>query len=126
MQTAMSYEREVRREARLAVDAWLWGVDAKRLHFFHEVRTLGDGARSGLRGPEGKVLGIDCPARRSGSAGDTARLLSISEVGTGRHGGGAMTRDCSPFPSPFYTRSGVLMRLRIVVHNLPRRPETNS
>ncbi|MFB8274492.1 thioesterase family protein [Nocardia colli] len=45
VQTAMTYEREVRQGSRLAVDSWLLGVDAKRLHFFHEVRNLGDRTR---------------------------------------------------------------------------------
>ncbi|MEV6279257.1 thioesterase family protein [Nocardia sp. NPDC051832] len=45
VQTAMTYEREVRRGACLGVDSWLLGADAKRLHFFHEVRNLGDHTR---------------------------------------------------------------------------------
>ncbi|WP_433561535.1 thioesterase family protein [Nocardia sp. CA-151230] len=63
VQTAMAYEREVRRGARLAVDSWLLGVDAKRLHFFHEVRNLGDQTR--VAASEQLDLHIDLETRRT-------------------------------------------------------------
>lgn len=63
VQTAMTYEREVRRGARLAVDSWLLGVDAKRLHFFHEVRNLGDRTRVAVS--EQLDLHVDLETRRT-------------------------------------------------------------
>ncbi|MEV5652667.1 thioesterase family protein [Nocardia sp. NPDC052254] len=63
VQTAMSYEREVRRGARLAVDSWLLGVDAKRLHFFHELRNLDDGSRAAVS--EQLDLHVDLGTRRT-------------------------------------------------------------
>jgi acyl-CoA thioester hydrolase len=63
VQTAMTYEREVRRGARLAVDSWLLGVDAKRLHFFHEVRNLDDQTRVAV--PEQLDLHVDLETRRT-------------------------------------------------------------
>jgi acyl-CoA thioester hydrolase len=63
VQTAMTYEREVRRGARLAVDSWLLGVDAKRLHFFHEVRNLGDQTRVAVS--EQLDLHVDLETRRT-------------------------------------------------------------
>lgn len=63
VQTAMTYEREVLHGSRLAVDSWLLGVDAKRLHFFHEVRTLGDGTRVAVS--EQLDLHVDLGTRRT-------------------------------------------------------------
>ncbi|MFE3055962.1 thioesterase family protein [Nocardia sp. NPDC059239] len=63
VQTAMTYEREVRRGARLAVDSWLLGVDTKRLHFFHEVRTLGNQTR--VAASEQLDLHVDLETRRT-------------------------------------------------------------
>ncbi|NKY50876.1 thioesterase family protein [Nocardia vermiculata] len=63
VQTTMSYEREVRRGSRLAVDSWLLGVDAKRLHFFHELRNLGDGTRAAVS--EQLDLHVDLGTRRT-------------------------------------------------------------
>ncbi|MTE14113.1 thioesterase family protein [Nocardia aurantiaca] len=63
VQTAMTYEREVRRGARLAVDSWLLGVDAKRLHFFHEVRNLGGQTRVAVG--EQLDLHVDLETRRT-------------------------------------------------------------
>ncbi|WP_189636582.1 thioesterase family protein [Rhodococcus sp. MTM3W5.2] len=63
VQTAMTYEREVRRGARLAVDSWLLGVDAKRLHFFHEVHNLGDQTRVAVS--EQLDLHVDLETRRT-------------------------------------------------------------
>lgn len=63
VQTAMSYEREVRRGSRLAVDSWLLGVDGKRLHFFHELRNLTDGTRAAVS--EQLDLHVDLATRRT-------------------------------------------------------------
>lgn len=63
VQTAMTYEREVRCGARLGVDSWLLGVDAKRLHFFHEVRNLGDRTRVAVS--EQLDLHVDLGTRRT-------------------------------------------------------------
>ncbi|ORI19831.1 hypothetical protein BJD99_00630 [Rhodococcus sp. 1163] len=63
VQSAMTYEREVRRGTSLAVDSWLLGVDAKRLHFFHEVRTLGDRTRVAVS--EQLDLHVDLETRRT-------------------------------------------------------------
>ncbi|WP_051178161.1 thioesterase family protein [Nocardia concava] len=63
VQSAMTYEREVRRGARLAVDSWLLGVDAKRLHFFHEVRDLGEHTRVAVS--EQLDLHVDLDTRRT-------------------------------------------------------------
>jgi acyl-CoA thioester hydrolase len=40
------YERELRRGDEMAVYSWLVGVDAKRLHFFHELWSLTAGHRA--------------------------------------------------------------------------------
>ncbi|WP_235948834.1 thioesterase family protein [Nocardia terrae] len=63
VQTAMTYEREVRNGARLAVDSWLLDVDTKRLHFFHEVRNLDDGTRAAAS--EQLDLHVDLKTRRT-------------------------------------------------------------
>lgn len=63
VQSATTYEREVRRGARLAVDSWLLGVDAKRLHFFHEVRDLGERTRVAVS--EQLDLHVDLETRRT-------------------------------------------------------------
>ncbi|WP_227999463.1 thioesterase family protein [Nocardia australiensis] len=63
VQTAMTYEREVLHGSRLAVDSWLLGVDAKRLHFFHEVRNLGDRTRVAVS--EQLDLHVDLGTRRT-------------------------------------------------------------
>ncbi|MDJ0363262.1 thioesterase family protein [Rhodococcus sp. H29-C3] len=63
VQSAMTYEREVRRGTSLAVDSWLLGVDAKRLHFFHEVHTLGDRTRVAVS--EQLDLHVDLETRRT-------------------------------------------------------------
>lgn len=63
VQTAMTYEREVRRGARLGVDSWLLGVDAKRMHFFHQVRNLDDATRVAVS--EQLDLHVDLETRRT-------------------------------------------------------------
>lgn len=63
VQTAMTYEREVRRGARLGVYSWLLGVDAKRLHFFHEIRNLADHTRVAVS--EQLDLHVDLRTRRT-------------------------------------------------------------
>ncbi|WP_147471631.1 thioesterase family protein [Nocardia stercoris] len=63
VQGAMTYEREVRRGARLAVDSWLLGLDAKRLHFFHELRVLETGVRAAAF--EQLDLHVDLGTRRT-------------------------------------------------------------
>lgn len=65
VQTAMTYEREVLRGARLGVDSWLLGVDDKRLHFFHEVRDLTAGTRVAVS--EQLDLHVDLDTRRTTS-----------------------------------------------------------
>lgn len=72
VQTAMSYEREVLRGARLGVDSWLLGVDAKRLHFFHEVRDLGEGSRAAVS----EQLDLHVDLRKRGTAALPADVLT--------------------------------------------------
>ncbi|WP_194837085.1 thioesterase family protein [Nocardia sp. XZ_19_369] len=71
VQTAMTYEREVLHGSRLAVDSWLLGVDAKRLHFFHEVRDLGDRTRVAVS--EQLDLHVDLGTRRTAAMPDDVR-----------------------------------------------------
>ncbi|WP_127782740.1 thioesterase family protein [Rhodococcus sp. X156] len=42
----IAYERELRLGEEIAVDSWLVGVDAKRLHTFHELYSLTGGYRA--------------------------------------------------------------------------------
>lgn len=39
------YEKELRLGEMFAVDSWLLGIDDKRAHFFHELRSLETGGR---------------------------------------------------------------------------------
>lgn len=59
----MVYEREVALGDELEVRSWLLAVDAKRLHFFHELHNLGKGCRAATA--EQVDIHIDLALRQS-------------------------------------------------------------
>jgi acyl-CoA thioester hydrolase len=61
-ETHTVYEREVRLGERLRVHTWLLGVDAKRVHYFHELFHAESGERSAVQ--ELMALHIDMRVRR--------------------------------------------------------------
>lgn len=94
VESHLTYEHELRQGERIVVDSWLLGVDDKRVHFFHELRS----AKSGRRAAAGEQLDLhfDLAARRVTpfSADVLERLREFSAVqcadgrpyGTGRTG----------------------------------------
>jgi acyl-CoA thioester hydrolase len=61
-ETHTVYEREVHLGDKLLVRAWLLGVDAKRVHYFHEMFHVDSGERSAAQ--ELMALHIDMRIRR--------------------------------------------------------------
>ena len=61
-ETHTLYEREVHLGDKLLVRAWLLGVDAKRVHYFHEMFHVDSGERSAAQ--ELMALHIDMSIRR--------------------------------------------------------------
>jgi acyl-CoA thioester hydrolase len=61
-ETHTLYEREVHLGDKLLVRAWLLGVDAKRVHYFHEMFHVESGERSAVQ--ELMALHIDMGIRR--------------------------------------------------------------
>ncbi len=61
-ETHTVYEREMRLGERLLIHTWLLGVDAKRLHYFHELFHADSGKRSAVQ--ELMALHIDMRVRR--------------------------------------------------------------
>jgi acyl-CoA thioester hydrolase len=61
-ETHTVYEREMRLGERLHIHTWLLGVDAKRLHYFHELFHAESGERSAVQ--ELMALHIDMRVRR--------------------------------------------------------------
>jgi acyl-CoA thioester hydrolase len=61
-ETHTLYEREAHLGDRLIVRSWLLGVDAKRIHYFHEMFPAAGGARSAAQ--ELLALHIDMAIRR--------------------------------------------------------------
>ncbi len=61
-ETHTLYEREVRLGERVRVITWLLGVDAKRLHYFHEMFHVESGVRAAAQ--ELMALHIDMGVRR--------------------------------------------------------------
>ncbi|QDQ98245.1 thioesterase family protein [Tomitella fengzijianii] len=74
------HSRSARLGEGIAVDSWLLGVDDKRLHFFHEMRSL----ESGIRVAAGEQLDLhfDLGARRAAPfPGEVrARLAALWEA----------------------------------------------
>lgn len=68
-ETHTLYERELRVGERLRVQTWLLGVDAKRLHYFHEMFHVDTGERSAAQ--ELMALHIDMRVRRVAPFPDT-------------------------------------------------------
>ncbi|MGI9275688.1 MAG: thioesterase family protein [Endozoicomonas sp.] len=63
LESHMIYEREVSEGDKLEVRSWLLAVDAKRLHFFHEVFNLSKGFRAAAS--EQVDIHIDLKLRKS-------------------------------------------------------------
>lgn len=72
------FERELRLGDPIEVRSWLLGVDAKRLHFFHEIWH----AQAGYRAGTGEQIDVhvDLRTRRSAAfpAGVLARLQAVA------------------------------------------------
>ena len=92
VESHITYERELRRDEAISVDSWLLGIDDKRAHFFHELRSLTSGHR--VAAGEQLDLHFDLTARRVAPfpADVRARLEELSRsqcaagvpAGTGR------------------------------------------
>jgi acyl-CoA thioester hydrolase len=72
-ETHTLYEREVLLGERLRVHTWLLGVDAKRLHYFHELFHADSGERSAVQ--ELMALHIDMRVRRVTPFPETQRAV---------------------------------------------------
>lgn len=79
-ETHTVYEREVRLGERLRVHTWLLGVDAKRLHYFHELFHSASGERSATQ--ELMALHIDMRVRRVAPFPDLEREALVRAVAT--------------------------------------------
>jgi acyl-CoA thioester hydrolase len=77
-ETHTLYEREVRLGERLHVHTWLLGVDAKRVHYFHELFHTDSGERSAAQ--ELMALHIDMRIRRVAPFPDEQRAALESAV----------------------------------------------
>ncbi|WP_182347982.1 thioesterase family protein [Tomitella gaofuii] len=79
VESHITYESELRLGEAIGVDSWLLGVDDKRLHFFHEMRSL----ESGWRAAAGEQLDLhfDLGSRRVAPLPVEVRdrLASLSE-----------------------------------------------
>lgn len=82
VESHMVYEREVRMGARLGVRSWLVNLDAKRLHFAHELLNLTDGVRAAFC--EQMDLLVDLEARRVTVMSDDLRARLQALVATAR------------------------------------------
>lgn len=92
VESHITYEHELRLGESVGVDSWLLGVDDKRAHFFHELRSLASGRR--VATGEQLDLHFDLRSRRVAPfpADARARLAQLSAVqcsagvpaGTGR------------------------------------------
>ena len=71
VETHTLYERELREGERVAVASRLIGVDAKRLHFAHEMLRRADGKRAASL--EVLALHVDARARRAAPFPDAVR-----------------------------------------------------
>lgn len=76
LESHMVYEREVSEGDELEVRGWLLAVDAKRMHFFHEVYNLSGGFRAATS--EQVDIHIDLDKRRSCAMPNDV-LLSLRE-----------------------------------------------
>jgi acyl-CoA thioester hydrolase len=77
-ETHTVYEREMRLGERLRVHTWLLGVDAKRLHYFHELFHADSGERSAVQ--ELMALHIDMRVRRVAPFPDVQRGVLESAI----------------------------------------------
>jgi acyl-CoA thioester hydrolase len=77
-ETHTVYEREMHLGERLRVHTWLLGVDAKRLHYFHELFHADSGERSAVQ--ELMALHIDMRVRRVAPFPDAQRGMLESAV----------------------------------------------
>ena len=82
VESHMVYEREVRMGARLGVRSWLVNLDAKRLHFAHELLNLTDGVRAAFC--EQMDLLVDLEARRVTVMSDDLRARLQTLAATAR------------------------------------------
>ncbi|PTR24756.1 (3S)-malyl-CoA thioesterase [Rhodococcus sp. OK519] len=104
VESHITYERELRRDEAIVVDSWLLGVDDKRAHFFHELRSPASGHRVAVG--EQLDLHFDLSARRVASFPDDVRAgleeLSSAQcaaglpVGTGRTPGVRSPKGATP------------------------------
>ncbi|MCA1005223.1 thioesterase family protein [Rhodococcus hoagii] len=89
----ITYERELRQGEPIAVDSWLLGVDDKRAHFFHELRSLTSGHR--VAAGEQLDLHFDLQSRRVAPFPEEVRsrlsALSGSQLSAGMPAGTGRT-----------------------------------
>lgn len=88
VESHMIYEREVRAGAQLGVRSWLLNVDAKRLHFAHELLNLSDGVRAAFC--EQMDLHVDLAARRVSPMAEAVQQRLQALVGTAGDGVSAL------------------------------------
>ncbi|NMM92344.1 hypothetical protein B2J88_50310 [Rhodococcus sp. SRB_17] len=78
VESHITYERELKLGEAIGVDSWLLGVDDKRAHFFHELRSLTSGRR--VAAGEQLDLHFNLTSRRAAPfpSDVSARLREIS------------------------------------------------